>query len=98
MCDFQTLAVHDQEPRHGNQGHEQPCEWSSYCLMTLCRRRLAVMMKRRQKASGGFPSEDGAKEFGVMRSLLSAARKQGWDMLKALTIAPEHLIADLRVV
>src|SRR6202050_1204271 len=56
------------------------------------------MMKLRQKISGGFRSEDGAKEFAVIRSLLSTARKQGWDMLKALTSDPEHLIADLRVV
>jgi transposase len=56
------------------------------------------MMKLRQKISGGFRSEDGAKVFGVIRSLLSTARKQGWDVLKALTSEPERLIADLRVV
>jgi transposase len=56
------------------------------------------MMKLRQKISGGFRSEDGAKDFGVIRSLLSTARKQGWDVLKALTSKPENLIADLRVV
>jgi transposase len=56
------------------------------------------MMKLRQKISGCFRSEDGAKEFAVIRSLLSTARKQGWDMLKTLTSDPEHLIADLRVV
>jgi transposase len=56
------------------------------------------MMKLRQKISGGFRSEDGAKEFGVIRSLLSTARKQGWDVLKALTSEPERLIAHLRVV
>ena len=55
------------------------------------------MMKLRQKISGGFRSEDGAKEFAVIRSLLSTARKQGWDMLMALTSEPGHLIADLRV-
>ena len=55
------------------------------------------MMKLRQKISGGFRSEDGAQDFGVIRSLLSTARKQGWDMLKALTSEPERLIADLRV-
>jgi transposase len=56
------------------------------------------MMKLRQKISGGFRSEDGAKEFGVIRSVLSTARKQGWDVLNALTSEPERLIADLRVV
>jgi transposase len=56
------------------------------------------MMKLRQKISGGFRSEDGAKEFAVIRSLLSTARKQGWDVLKALTADPRRLIAELRVV
>jgi transposase len=56
------------------------------------------MMKLRQKISGGFRSEDGAEDFGVIRSLLSTARKQGWNLLKALTTQPERLIADLRVV
>jgi len=56
------------------------------------------MMKLRQKISGGFRSEDGAKDFGVIRSLLSTARKQGWDLLKALTREPENLITDLRVI
>jgi transposase len=56
------------------------------------------MMKLRQKISGGFRSEDGAKEFAVIRSLLSTARKQGWDVLRALTTDPHRLIAELRVV
>jgi transposase len=56
------------------------------------------MMKLRQKISGGFRSEDGAKELGVIRSLISTARKQGWDVLKALTSEPGRLIVDLRVV
>jgi transposase len=42
------------------------------------------MMKLRQKISGGFRSEDGAKDFGVIRSLLSTAKKQGWDILQAI--------------
>src|SRR5208283_2450387 len=32
------------------------------------------MMKLRQKISGGFRSEDGAADFGVIRSLLSTAK------------------------
>jgi transposase len=56
------------------------------------------MMKLRQKISGGFRSEDGAKAFGVIRSVLSTARKQGWDVLNALTSEPDRLVADLRVV
>ena len=56
------------------------------------------MMKLRQKISGGFQSEHGAKDFGLIWSLLSTARKQGWDMLNTLTSQPDRLINDLRVV
>jgi len=56
------------------------------------------MMKLRQKISGGFRSEDGAKDFSLIRLLLSTARKQGWDMLETLTSQPDRLIDDLRVV
>lgn len=55
------------------------------------------MMKLRQKISGGFRSEDGAKDFVIIRSLLSTARKQGWDLLHTLTSDPMHLIAALRI-
>src|SRR5271157_6105164 len=55
------------------------------------------MMKLRQKISGGFRSDDGAKDFAVIRSLLSTARKQGWDLLQTLTGEPARLMADLRV-
>jgi transposase len=56
------------------------------------------MMKLRQKISGGFRSEDSAKEFGVIHSLHSTARKQGWDVLKVLIGEPQRLSEDLRVV
>jgi transposase len=56
------------------------------------------MMKLRQKISGGFRAEDGAKNFAVIRSVLSTARKQGWNMLQTVTAAPARLIEDLRVV
>ena len=56
------------------------------------------MMKLRQKISGGFRSEDGAKDFAVVRSVLSTARKQGWDMLQTLNDDPTRLIANLRAV
>jgi transposase len=55
------------------------------------------MMKLGQKISGGFRSEDGAKDFAVIRSVLSTARKQGWNMLQTLTTAPTRLIADIRL-
>jgi transposase len=54
------------------------------------------MMKLRQKSSGGFRSQDGAAAFGIIRSLLSTARKQDWDMLRTLTADPINLIADIQ--
>jgi transposase len=59
--------------------------------------RDARMMKLRQKISGGFRSEDGAKDFAVIRSVLSTAKKQGWDILATLTGDPDQLLANLRV-
>jgi transposase len=56
------------------------------------------MMKLRQKISGGFRSEEGATDFGIVRSLLSTAKKQGWDILQAITREPGYLIAELRTV
>jgi transposase len=56
----------------------------------------ARMMKLRQKISGGFRSLLGAEDFAVIRSFISTARKQGWDVILALTQAPQALIASLR--
>jgi transposase len=55
------------------------------------------MMKLRQKISGGFRSEQGAEDFATIRSLLSTARKQEWDLLQTLTADPATLIANLRL-
>jgi transposase len=55
------------------------------------------MMKLRQKISSGFRSEDGAKDFAVIRSVLSTARKQGWNMLQTLTSNPARLITHIRL-
>jgi transposase len=55
------------------------------------------MMKLRQKISGGFRSVDGAEDFAVIRSLLSTARKQGWDILQVLASRPGRLVAELQV-
>jgi len=48
------------------------------------------MMKLRQKISGGFRSFAGAEIFAVIRSVLSTARKQGWDLVATL-MQPESL-------
>ena len=55
------------------------------------------MMKLRQKISGGFRSEDGAKDFAVIRSVLSTARKRGWNMLQTLNATPGRLLANIRL-
>jgi transposase len=54
------------------------------------------MMKLRQKISGGFRSDEGANDFAVIRSVLSTARKQRWDILATLNRDPTQLISELR--
>jgi transposase len=53
------------------------------------------MMKVKMKVSGGFRSWDGAKTFATLRSVLSTARKQGWNILRTLTAPPAALIIEL---
>ena len=55
------------------------------------------MMKVRQKISGGFRSQEVARDFAVIRSLISTASKQGWNVIHALTQDPQTLIGALRV-
>ncbi len=45
------------------------------------------MMKCKQKISGGFRSFEGAKSFAAIRSFISTAKKQGLNVLDALTSA-----------
>jgi transposase len=58
----------------------------------------ARMVKLRQKISGGFRAKASADDFAVIRSVLSTARKQGWDILQTLMQASEALIPSLRTV
>lgn len=53
------------------------------------------MMKLQQKISGGFRTVDAAAEFGTVRSLLSTAKKQGWDILSMPAAQPSRLLARL---
>lgn len=54
------------------------------------------MMKLRQKISGGFRSEQGARDFAAIRSLLATAKKQGWNVIHTLTQTPDALVSRLR--
>ncbi len=54
------------------------------------------MTKVRQKVSGCFRTEDGARNFCTLRTVIETARKQGWDILQTLKTSPDHLILNLR--
>ena len=55
------------------------------------------MMKVKTKISGGFRTPQGAADFARLRSVISSARKQGFNILKALTLAPERLAVNLKL-
>lgn len=55
------------------------------------------MTKLRQKISGGFRTSDGAEDFATIRSFISTARKQGWNMIEALGQDPDELLRTLRI-
>jgi len=43
------------------------------------------LMKVKMKLSGGFRTQTGAETFATLRSVVSTARKQGMNILRALT-------------
>jgi transposase len=53
------------------------------------------MMKVKMKISGGFRTQSGAETFATLRSLLSTARKRGWNILSTLSATPASLILAL---
>jgi transposase len=53
------------------------------------------MMKVKMKISGGFRTKTGAETFAALRSIISTAQKQGWNILKTLSSPPKILIAAL---
>jgi transposase len=59
--------------------------------------RDARMMKLRQKISSGFRSQEGAETFAIVRSVLSTARKQGWDLIHTLMLDPQTLLRSLQI-
>ena len=48
------------------------------------------MMKLRQKISGCFRTETGARNFATLRTVLSTARKQGWNTMDSIAQRPRH--------
>ena len=53
------------------------------------------MMKLKMKISGGFRTKAGADTFAALRSVISTARKQHWNILSALLAQPQSLINSL---
>jgi transposase len=55
------------------------------------------MMKVKTKISGGFRTPKGAVDFARLRSTISSARKQGFNILEALILTPERLAVELKL-
>jgi transposase len=53
------------------------------------------MMKVKMKISGGLRAQAGAETFATLRSVISTARKQGWDIFKTLSTPSSQLILAL---
>jgi transposase len=53
-------------------------------------------MKVKQKISGGFRCLAGATDFAAIRSFISTAKKQRWNVIQAITQDPQVLINSLR--
>jgi transposase len=53
------------------------------------------MMKLRMKISGCFRTTDGAHTFATLRSVISTARKRGWNILQTLASPPGVILAAL---
>jgi transposase len=53
------------------------------------------MMKVTMKISGSFPTLEGAQIFATLRSVVSTARKQGYNILQTLTAAPSQVMFAL---
>lgn len=49
------------------------------------------MMKVKQKISGGFRSQQGAEQFAAIRSFISTAIKQAWNVLDALSSPASYI-------
>ena len=52
-------------------------------------------LKVRQKISGSFRGEAGARNHAALRTVLDTARRQGWNLLETLRAPPDELIGRL---
>jgi transposase len=55
------------------------------------------MMKVRMKISGCFRTIDGAETFATLRSVISTARKRGWNILHTLASPPDAILDALPI-
>src|SRR3984885_4082731 len=55
------------------------------------------IMKVKMKISGSFRTLEGARIFAILRSVVSTARKQGFNILQVLAATPEQLMQSLAV-
>ena len=55
------------------------------------------LLSRRRKISGCFRTLEGAQIFALLRSVVSTARKQRFNILQILTATPEQLMQSLAV-
>lgn len=85
------LRLHDRKPDVLRFLHDTAVPFTNNLA-----ERDARMMKLRQKISGGFRSPEGADDFAVIRSLISTAKKQGWNVLHTLNQSPDTLLAMLQ--
>jgi hypothetical protein len=85
-----------ERPRCERGSRVQPGGTYCYCSPAPSSRR-GRMMKLRQKISGGFRSLQGAMDFALIRSFVSTARKQGWNIIDALSHDPSSLPKSLRL-
>ena len=53
------------------------------------------MMKVKMKISSAFRTFAGACRFAALRSVVSTARKRGWNILQTLAAQPQTLIQAL---
>ena len=55
------------------------------------------MMKLKQKISGCLRTVQGARNFATLRTVLSTARKQGWNILNTLTQSSQTIKSRLHL-